>query len=232
MKRPGAGALCLAAALGVAACGFRSDDAWIVPVFDQVVFGSGHLDAPLGRVYRWEKPIRVAALGNRATGSVAGLEKVLAEITIAAPLDVALALATEDPTADIVVFFDDENAYLDYLSRHGARVNQSRRAAIAAGYCWSITWTVGDEIDKAAIFIGGGDEPARTAQRTLQCLYHELAHAIGLAYHPSDAFSVLNHQSVTTSFTRIDRVLLGLLYAPRMSAGLGRAEALRIAPGQ
>ena len=27
----------------------------------------------------------------------------------------------------------------------------------------------------------------------------------------------------------IDRVLLGLLYAPRMSAGLGRAEALRIA---
>lgn len=229
MKGPGARAICAAAALAVAACGYGADDAWIVPIFDQVVFGSGRLDTPLGIVYRWERPVRVAARGNLKAGSVAGLQKVLAEIAAAAPLDVALVRIPEDPAANIVVFFEDGDAYLDYLSRQGARVNESRRAAIAAGYCWSITWTVDDQIDKAAVFIGGGNEPGETAQRIQQCLYHELAHAVGLAYHPSDAFSIINHESVTAQFTRVDRVLLALLYAPRMAAGTARAEALRVA---
>lgn len=220
-------AICLAAALAAAACGHRPDDAGMVPIFDRVVFGSGHLDAPLGTVYRWEGPVRVAARDNRKAGSVAGLERVLAEISDAAALDISLTPAPEDPAADIIVFFEDGEAYLDYLSRRGARVNESRRAAIAAGYCWSITWTVGHEIDEAALFIAGGNEPGKAAQRIQQCLYHELAHAVGLAYHPSDAFSILNHESVTARFTRIDRVLLALLYSGGMSSGMKRADALR-----
>ena len=230
MKRPVARAICFAAALAAAACGYRLDDAGMVPIFDQVVFGSGHLDTPLGNVYRWERPVRVAARGNRKAGSMAGLERVLAEISDAAPLNVALAPAAEEPAADIIVFFEDGEAYLDYLSRRGARVNESRRAAIAAGYCWSITWTVGHEIDEAALFIAGGAS-AEAAKRNQQCLYHEMAHAVGLAYHPSDAFSILNHESATARFTRIDRVLLALLYSGSLSSGMKRADALRAAAG-
>ena len=229
MKRLGTRAICLAAALAAAACGDRLDDAGMVPIFDQVVFGSGHLDTPLGTVYRWERPVRVAARGNRKAGTMAGLERVLAEIAGAAPLDIALTPTPEDRAANIIVFLEDGDAYLGYLSRRGARVNESRGAAIAAGYCWSITWTVGRKIDEAALFIGGGGTPAEAAKRNQQCLYHELAHAVGLAYHPSGAFSILNHESVTARFTRIDRVLLALLYAPPMSAGTRRADALRVA---
>jgi len=229
MKKLGIGAMCFAVTLTVAACSHGADDVGVVPIFDQVVFGSGHLETPLAIVYRWERPVRVAARGNRKAGSVAALKKVLAEIAAAAPLDVALVRAQEDSAANIVVFLEDGDAYLDYLSRQGARVNDSRRAAIAAGYCWSITWTVGDKINRAAVFIGAGNEPIEAAQRIHQCLYHEMAHAIGLAYHPSDAFSILNHHSVTARFTRIDRVLLALLYGPHMTAGTARAEALRVA---
>ena len=222
-------AACLAAALAAAACGHHPDDAGMVPIFDQVVFGSGNLDTPLGTVYRWERPVRVAARGKRKAGSMAGLERVLAEISGAAPLAIALTPTPQDAAADIIVFFEDGEAYLDYLSRRGARVNESRRAAIAAGYCRSITWTVGHEIDEAALFVGGGGTPAEAAKRLRQCLYHELAHAVGLAYHPSDAFSILNHESVTARFTRIDRVLLALLYSGSVSSGMKRADALRAA---
>ncbi len=64
---------------------------------------------------------------------------------------------------------------------------------------------------------------------TTGCLYHELVHIMGLTYHPSDLYSILDHASNTNSLTTADRELLALLYDRRLFPGMARSEALRTA---
>lgn len=91
--------------------------------------------------------------------------------------------------------------------------------------CFAVLETAtpeGGAIDRAAIFIKGELEaPLRGA-----CLTEELTQSLGPIFdHPEVRPSIFNDDQEFIALTKHDEALLGLLYAPEMSAGMRRAEA-------
>jgi hypothetical protein len=65
----------------------------------------------------------------------------------------------------------------------------------------------------------------------LDCAYHELLHAFGLSNHDqSNPWTTLNQTRRVGYLTVYDRILLTLLYEPRIEPGMTAAEVGRILP--
>lgn len=62
-----------------------------------------------------------------------------------------------------------------------------------------------------------------------RCLAHEIMHVIGFVGHPHDSNSVLSYVHQHTDFTEIDRMLVRVLYDPRLQPGLGHLLAMATA---
>jgi hypothetical protein len=65
----------------------------------------------------------------------------------------------------------------------------------------------------------------------LDCAYHELLHAFGLSNHDqSNPWTTLNQTRRVGYLTVYDRILLTLLYEPRIEPGMTATEVRRILP--
>ncbi len=191
--------------------------------FDEVVFGRSANGPIVDRLARWRNPVRIAVRGRPRGDHGSRLDRVLAVIDAATGHDIALV--GNRATANVVLFFDDGAGYLAYLRERGGVEDPVRQAAIDADYCWATTWFAGDELIQAAgLIVDNGAWAESTG-----CLYHEMAHIMGLTYHPSDLYSILDHASNTDGLTTADRELLALLYDRRLFPGMARSEALRTA---
>ena len=206
-------------------------DEGLITAFDEMVFGTAESVQPPPRFARWEEPVRIAVLGKVKPEHRAELSRAIAEARALTGLDIAVTGVTGDAgaagagDANVALFFEDGKGYLDYLSRHGVEMDPARWTGIVNGFCWAMIWALEDRLALAAVYIGGGEE-GLDAPRLRQCVYHELAHVLGLAYHPEDAFSILDHVTAAETYTRIDRILLRLLYDRRLAAGMSRRVAL------
>ncbi len=138
-----------------------------------------------------------------------------------------IALAGDNATANVILFFNDGAGYLAYLHGRGEAEDPARQAAVDAGFCWATTWFAGDDLIAGAGLIV--DQEPWT--ESTGCLTHELLHIMGLTYHPGDLYSILDHASNTDSPTSADRELLALLYDRRLMPGMARPQALRTACG-
>ncbi len=193
--------------------------------FDEVVFGRSANGPVVDRLARWRNPVRIAVRGRPQGDHGSRLDRVLAVIEAASGHDIALV--GNRATANVILFFDDGAGYLAYLRERGGVEDPARQAAIDADYCWATTWFVEDElIQGAGLIVDNGAWAGSTG-----CLNHEMAHIMGLTYHPSDLYSILDHASNTESLTTADRELLALLYDRRLVPGMARREALRTAGG-
>lgn len=198
-------------------------DAGLITAFDEMVFGTGEGIEPVPRFARWEEPVRIAVRGKVRPEHTAELGRAIAEARALTGLDIAV---TGDlRAANIALFFEDGKGYLDYLGRHGVEMSPARWTGIVNGFCWAMMWALEDRLGLAAVYIGGGEE-GLDASRLRQCVYHELAHVLGLAYHPEDAYSILDHVTPVETYTRVDGILLRLLYDRRLAAGMSRRAAL------
>jgi len=211
--------------LGVVACAGAD---WGRPdygaIFDQVVFG-GQPGAPHhDRVYRWSGAMRVAVRGQAGAARAALASEVVGELRQLTGQD--LATAGEGAAANVVIYFEDGAAFLEYLRAAGAGVGEFLAASLEEGFCWSTYWAQSAAIVRAAVFVSGGERGAGPFEPTRRCLYHEMGHVVGLTYHPADAYSVLDQASATDRYTATDALLLRLLYAPELYPGMPRAEAL------
>ena len=198
-------------------------DEGLITAFDEMVFGTVEGIEPPPRFARWEEPVRIAVLGEARPEYTAELGRAIAETRALTGLDIAVT--GNAGAANVALFFEDGKGYLDYLSRHGVEMDPARWTGIVNGFCWAMIWALEDRLGLAAVYIGGGEE-GLDASRLRQCVYHELAHILGLAYHPADAFSILDHVTAAETYTRIDGILLRLLYDRRLAAGMSRRDAL------
>jgi hypothetical protein len=223
----GLGRLAPLLVLGVVACAGTD---WGRPdygaIFDEVMFG-GQPGAPQhDRVYRWSGAIRVAARGEVGSARAALVSEVMGELRRLTGHD--LAAAGEGAAPNVVVYFEDGEAFLEHLRAAGARVDEFLAASLEEGFCWSTYWAQSASIVRAAVFVTGGEQGAEPYDPTRRCLYHEMGHVVGLTYHPTDAYSVLDHASATDRYTATDVMLLRLLYAPELYPGMPRADALGV----
>ena len=198
-------------------------DEGLITAFDEMVFGTVEGIEPVPRFARWEEPVRIGVLGKVRPEHRAELSRAIAEARALTGHDIAVTGAAG--AANVALFFEDGKGYLDYLGRHGVEMDPARWAGIVNGFCWAMIWALEDRLALAAVYIGGGEENL-DAPRLRQCVYHELAHILGLAYHPEDAFSILDHVTAAETYTRIDGILLRLLYDRRLAAGMTRRVAL------
>lgn len=206
-------------ALAVAACASDRQSA-TVRAFDGVVFGTKANGPAVTRLARWQVPLRITVHGA-ADGEQAGqLNRVVAIIKSTTGHDIVVVPPGDGANVDL--FFGDADGYLHYLRRRGTGDDPARSTGIANGYCWATTWFAGDELINAAALIATWNEAASSSN----CLYHEMAHIMGLTYHPDDAYSVLDHASHAETLTQFDRALLSLLYNRRLSPGMSRAETV------
>ncbi len=190
--------------------------------FDEMVFGRG---PAVDRLARWRAPVRIAVHGSLREDRRSRLVRALAATGSASGHDIALA--GDDATANVILFFNDGAGYLAYLRGRGEADDPARQAAIDAGFCWATTWFAGDElIAGAGLLVDHGPWADSTG-----CLTHELVHIMGLTYHPGDLYSILDHASNTGGLTPADRDLLALHYDRRLVPGMARPRALRTAGG-
>jgi hypothetical protein len=62
-----------------------------------------------------------------------------------------------------------------------------------------------------------------------RCLAHEMMHVIGFVGHPHDSNSVLSYVHHNTDFTEVDRMMVRMLYDPRLKPGLRHVLAVATA---
>jgi hypothetical protein len=219
-----AAAICAVLTLAAASCS-PDRNAGVLRAFDEIVFSTGVDTNRPARVYKWRKPIRITVKGPDRERHITQLQRAVRDVKRITAMDIAI---TEDQhSANIVLFFSDDKAYLAHLHRIGATVDGALLTGIANGFCWANTWTVDYDFDHAVMFVSGDGSEAKPDARLRACLYHELAHVLGLTYHPTEAFSVLDDNAA--EFTPSDATLLALLYDRRITAGMTRDQTLRVA---
>jgi len=232
--------LALATALSLAACAAPPApppddlaDKALLDDFHRAVYGSER-PAPGGHLAKWEIPIRAALVGAGQADHRAAAERHLADLAALTGLDVAEA---PRESANLLIFFaaDPAEAARRHRGLYAHRIADARRfdALLAGmepdstcfGFLWG-GWPSGQGIDFAVVFIRT-DRGERTVQG---CLVQETTQALGLLHDlDPDADSIFSDSGRQVELTERDRLLLRLLYDPRLKPGMGWAGAESLA---
>ncbi len=187
------------------------------------------------RLSKWTRSPRYAVMGDAVRANdrviVRGLARQLSEASgmTLAPIsrgtdgtalespDITIFIIGEEQRRELARKRENEAWYADSIVRDWIETPNPP--------CFAVLETAkpeGGAIDTAAIFIKGELEaPLRAA-----CLTEELTQSLGPIFdHPEVRPSIFNDDQEFIALTRHDELLLELLYAPELNAGMKRAEA-------
>jgi len=197
----------------------------LVGYFDTIVFGSEMGPKFASTVIaKWPSKALTVSLEQRATKE--HLDYVSTHLATLSRLTGIRFSGTKTPeSADIRILF---------LRRHemaavqGPNIDASAvRQAAAAGGCYFLSWKQPESrVIKAVIVVNVERHPAHIDS----CLLEELTQSLGLP-NDSDAMrpSIFSDSDHLTDLAPHDAILVRTLYDPRMTVGLPRADALRMA---
>ena len=165
-----------------------------------------------------------------SAGSVdrkAEMERIIAEYAAAVP-QLKLSVTSSAAAADLIVHLINEKDFAKALQQAFGR--RTARAFVRKTDPQCMT-SVKSQPDGAIVstvtfvIADQGDDVF------LDCAYHELLHAFGLSNHDqSNPWTTLNQTRRVGYLTVYDRILLTLLYEPRIEPGMTAAEVRRILP--
>jgi hypothetical protein len=198
----------------------------LVRYFDTIVFGS-ELDPRLAStvVAKWQDETIGISVQGRATRQLESFAEnhleTLARLT-------GLRFARVKPTAtvpkiDLIFVRRAEMANIQV----GGEAQEFLRKAAAHGGCYFLTWKQPpSRIVRSIVVVNIERDPAVTNS----CILEELTQSLGLP-NDSDALrpSIFSDRDRLYELSPADAILVRTLYDPRMKAGLGRAEASRVA---
>ena len=205
----------------------------VLQAFDEAAFGPA--DRPDPHLYRWPtaRPVTVRMTGDAPTRFLLWTEQQIAELAALTGLQITTSNAIG---ADVIVaFVPDFDAvlqgrYNDLLDRFVA--STSRRDNLLAGYraagavCAGQVNARGSDMAEAIVFI-----PTNLmAPVAHACIASQLSRILGLPFAlPDGSPSTLATDSPYAHLTALDRVMLQMLYHPRMRAGVTRQDAHTVA---
>jgi hypothetical protein len=203
----------------------------ILELFDRAALGGR--DRINGQVYRWQGAATVRFTGAAAVRHLDWTRNQLADLSALTGLDLQVV---DTIGADILVVFVDR--FDDVLSgRYNALIDEfvagpERREALLAGFRKAGAVCAGQIVATGSTLSGGivlipRDQLSPVVR---SCISAQLSRVMGLPFAaPENAISVLASGSPYSHTTVLDKLVLRLLYHPRMKAGLGREDALTIA---
>lgn len=197
--------------------------------FRRLVYGPGNPRPGQDHMAKWDGPVRAALVDAGSVAAQEAAQSFLRDLAGLTGLEVAEAPRRG---ANLLIFFADDPAVAAARHRglYAHRITDPRGfdSLLAAradstcfGFLWG-NWPAGRGIDFAVVFV-------RTdrGERTLQgCLVQQTAQVMGLRYDldPS-AVSIFADSGRYTDLTEGDRLMLQLLYDPRLKPGMSWAEA-------
>ncbi|WP_299046764.1 DUF2927 domain-containing protein [uncultured Tateyamaria sp.] len=206
--------------------------------FEQIVFfneyaGPGVRPGSASALRRWAAPVRLGVVFGpsvppsqraRDTNDVIAYARRLAQAT-GHPISVA-------DTPNFLVFFVSEDDRAETLNANAPALPGVTRSNLAPvrdlprdAYCAVAAYASGTNQSTytAAVAVIRSENPDLLR---LSCIHEELAQGLGLANDSPDARpSIFNDDDEFALLTDHDEHLLGMLYDPRLSPGIGRAEA-------
>ncbi|MGF1630703.1 MAG: DUF2927 domain-containing protein [Kiloniellaceae bacterium] len=231
--------LALAAALLLAGCaaatpslgpGDPADPAETAELADfrRLAFGPGELRPGRDHLARWEQPLRAALIDASSDH-----ERQVARQHLQDLADLTgLAIGEAPPqTANLLVFFaaDPFEAARRHRGHYAHRIPDARSfdgmlAARADSTCFGFLWggwPSGRGIDFAVVFIRT-DRGERTVKG---CLVQQTTQVLGLMHDlDPEADSIFSDSGRDVDLTAGDRLMVRLLYDPRLKPGMGWAE--------
>lgn len=217
-----------------------SEEAGLLADFQRAAYGAnrpvlgndGKARARRDYLAKWLVPIRVGLLvepGGDAGAYQAMTERHLAALAEATGLEIGVA-APEN--ANLLVIFARDPFEAARRQRHRYRhlvrdprafdvlLGQMEQSATCFGLLWG-GWPSGRSIDFSVVFVRT-DLGARTVEG---CLVQETAQVLGLLHDLDPAAdSVFSDSGRQIHLTARDRLLLRLLYDPRLQPGMGWQE--------
>lgn len=195
-------------------------------VWERTWSGTGWLDQPAPHpLMRWEGTLRVRVAGDAATAEDrAAVATLLAEIRALT----GLAAVLSDGVHDMLVSIGPGTQALARAVSPALAERHADWLANPTRWCMAVLGT--DPTDVHRITYAHVMIPAyATGLARLGCLDEEIVQSLGLtADSPRARPSIFNDDGEFARLTHHDRALLGLLYAPRLSPGMTRAEAMPI----
>lgn len=199
-----------------------------VAFFDYVVFGNEFAGRALPNVRKWTEPIRYKFGGNVA--AIAKYRPVVeahfASLTQFTNLEFK-EIGARDPGENFIIWFSPVARLVQDGRTLAANPAEVAGRQFETASCFFLSYISPEGRLVAARVLAGSDLPD---QELVHCLLEELAQSLGL---PNDddrvAPSIFNDSLHLTSLSLIDKVLLRLVYDPRMRPGLPRAQALQLA---
>ncbi len=195
-----------------------------------VLGDSGEARPRRDHLAKWETPIRAALIGTERPDYRKAAQSHLADLSALTGLEIS---ETAPDRANLLVFFADDpfQAARRHRALYANRIADARSfdallarmelSATCFGFLWG-GWPSGKGIDFSVVFIRTG-RGARTVQG---CLVQETTQILGLMNDlDSGADSVFSDSGRQVELTAQDRLMIGLLYDPRLQPGMGWAEA-------
>jgi len=195
--------------------------------FEIVAFGAEYQETDR-RLYKWTGPLRVH-LEIRAGDPALYRSLTAAHLELLAELTGLQISLTDDPSeANFFMVFDRGAQLFDSTGRHAPSLIQ-HRVLMRDALCFGQYSRDRDGRITQAV-IGIPTDRAASAGKLPACIVEETTQALGL---PNDSDevnpSIFNDRSVLDQLTEHDRILVRLLYDPRLAPGTGRNQALPIA---
>lgn len=196
--------------------------------FDLIAFGAEYQQQVDGRLHKWTRPIRVyldARAGDPAlyrSLTAAHLE-ALQELT-----GLEIGLIDDVDAANIIMVFDRAADLIATASHYAPNLNHDK-VLLSDALCFGqFSHSPSGEIVRGVIGIPSDRAPS--AGKLPACIVEEVTQVLGL---PNDSDevnpSIFNDRSVLDHLSEHDRVLVQLLYDPRLAVGISRDEALAAA---
>ncbi|MCY4394345.1 MAG: DUF2927 domain-containing protein [Rhodospirillaceae bacterium] len=207
----------------------RLSDARIARHFLTIAFGREHADGPGQHLAKWQGGIRYKVVrwfgGPGAERAEEALHRQMRDLAGLTGLTIVRATLFD---ANYLIALTSEDLFAWQVRRALAAANRRLGGRIADANCAGF---FGQDVETGAIVNARVIIPVDRAvrRRLLQrCIVEETAQVLGL---PNDADggvrSVFNDADRSTALSRLDRLLVALLYHPGLEAGLGRAETAR-----
>ena len=200
----------------------RVDD--LAEKFEETVFGSDD-GWEVSKIFRWNGDIRIWLDHGLSASLRAKLWDYSGQLSILTGLRIS-ASPTKD-VANIHLYYVPRARFAEVVRRHG-KISQPAISFIESVPCFAHVPNDRYILDRAVIGIG----TLLSRRSTESCLLEELYQALGPAKNSWKLLpSISSGDGSATELSVNDKILIRTLYDDRITPGMKRAEAMRIALG-
>jgi hypothetical protein len=219
----------LVAALPFGAGAEPPSDAAVLDAFSKIAFGNEFVAEADPRLQKWVQPIRWRAYEYLplADDERAFLERHIARLARLTGVD--FAPAPTWPESNFIILFVSEDRYEATIERYIAPGRRHMLPRLARTTCLGLLrhHRATFEIELAVAIIPV--ERARARGLMHSCIAEETTQVLGLLNDAEIPGTLFNDSGDARDLTSLDEMLVRLLYAPSLTAGMRRDDALAAA---